>query len=233
MFIRKIVLHIKNFIFPVFCQVCTDFVPSRNLLCRICNKRIEKLGWFSFNYYKCFGLMFYNDISSSIIMKIKYGRNFSLIRKCGEIISTELFSHLATDKKIVIIPIPSHVKRTLSRGYSPVSCLSWEIFRNLKKTHNIELREDIIRKKYNVLQKNAKSTSERFSNASKAYAVDSKDINNYSIAVIVDDMITSGATISSCISLIDDYIEEIIIVTVGASRRFSPHTIEKCKTFYI
>jgi ComF family protein len=207
----------KEFFNPRFCVICKNW--AEGWVCRRCKKLESKAGWFSFNNRVAFSIYFYNTVSQKILLEIKYNRNIFLIKESGRVLANELNEYIIKNQikkeDCVIVSVASYWARVLRKGYSPVGLLSSYI----SQYTNIEYLQKAIVKKHNRLQKNTQNTQDRFINASSGFVLNSTI--NHSNVILVDDMITSGATVSACVELLEN--KNVIILAVGCSESFRKH----------
>lgn len=201
---------ILNVIFPARCYVChKDSKP----ICGNCLK----------NFIRCVDtpLIYSTSIYSfkdknirKIIHAIKYYHRRDLIeplaRELSKAIQSEIYGEqvmneldLAKSYKLIanswtLVPIPMTKMRKYMRGYNQAELIAKEIS---EKT-DIPLRADIlIRNRNSKRQVKSSIRSERLKNQHKSFEVVG-DINKINI-ILVDDVITTGATISEAYKILN------------------------------
>ena len=99
-------------------------------------------------------------------------------------------------RNTIIIGIPSYKDRKNKRGYNHINL----IIKELSKQLNIQYSDKIIEKiKYTKPQYNL-NYSERYENIKNSFKINPENINKSNI-LILDDIVTSGATASEIINL--------------------------------
>ena len=132
------------------------------------------------------------------IHKFKYGGMWLYARRLGEMYGAELKASGLYDDIDYVVPIPLHWLKTLKRGYNQSTYIAEGIARELcaKVDHRT-----VYRKKNNPSQTLTQAIN-RWENVDDIFAVRSaKRLQNKHI-LIVDDVLTTGATICSCINAI-------------------------------
>ncbi|MDR2384694.1 MAG: ComF family protein [Tannerella sp.] len=141
-------------------------------------------------------LFFEKDgITQKIVHSIKYYGNKNLARYAARLAALELYQSGIYSSIDVIIAVPLHRKKEKIRGYNQSECISLGISDIYNK--NID-KKSLIRTVHTKSQ-TKKSKYERHANVKNIFKiVDIQSLEGKHI-LIVDDVITTGATISSCI----------------------------------
>ncbi len=201
--------------YPNLCIACqSEAVRGEEILCILCESEltITDLHKFEENEFTrrlqalnfCFGSAMFRFYPGGRVQKmvhaIKYRHHtrgaIKLGRRYGELLTT-LPSLQDLD---VIVPIPLHKKRFRQRGYNQSAFFA----QGLADSFGIPfLSNAIVRTKQTTTQ-TEKSRHERLLNMSGAFSYTSKiDLTNKHV-LIVDDVLTTGATLESCASSIMD-----------------------------
>ncbi|MCK5821550.1 MAG: ComF family protein [Bacteroidales bacterium] len=94
----------------------------------------------------------------------------------------------------LIIPVPLHPKRQRSRGYNQSEVIS----RGLSIALEIPVRLDILLRTVHTKTQTAKTRAERYQNVSGKFQVNNHEAIQNKHILLVDDVITTGATIEAC-----------------------------------
>ena len=210
----KLLNKILNFLYPPVCPVCNESVESHGALCAKC--------WSQFNWIsnpKCFkcGYPFpadldlgdkplcphcaagecdldfirsscvYDDVSKNIMLPFKHASNL----KYQTLMSRAMINALR-DLNLdidIVMPVPLAWKRLFKRGYNQATLLA----RPIAKHYNAYLDVDTVARKYkqNMGHKTAKQRRE---NVHGVFKVIDKDKIRGKKILLVDDVMTSGAT---------------------------------------
>ena len=130
----------------------------------------------------------------SFIHSIKYNKRFLNALFLGKFIGEKLKSEIKNWNVDYLVPVPLHQLRKAERGFNQ----SKYITKGISKETDIKVRNNILRRvKYTETQTNL-SLTEREKNITNAFKVRyERSIQNKSF-LLVDDVITTGATIREC-----------------------------------
>jgi ComF family protein len=95
----------------------------------------------------------------------------------------------------VLIPVPTHHKKKFVRGYNQ----SEKIAQGISKHTNIPIDNSFIFKRKQTESQTKKTKAERWSNVSGGFRQGGQNENKYKHIAIVDDVITTGATLEALI----------------------------------
>ncbi len=154
----------------------------------------------------------------SVIHKFKYYGRWLFAQKMGEWLGEELRESEHFNDLDLIIPIPLHFNRRLFRGYNQSEQLALGIGRKMGIKCDFH---SVRRTKYNDSQ-TSKKRIERWDNVEHIFTVQSVERLRGRHILLVDDVITTGATISSCATAIIAACNgdvRISVATLAVSRR--------------
>lgn len=133
-----------------------------------------------------------------ILHQIKYKNLPELGLQCGKWFGLALVEADYVNEFDLILPVPLHKAKQRKRGYNQSDFITEGIATVLQT----EWSKDILKRVVNTQTQTKKSRLERFHNTESIYAI----INAASIegkrVLIVDDVITTGATVSQCADLL-------------------------------
>lgn len=198
--IESVFRAMKDIVYPNNCVICNNFVKeSRNCLCKRCFSKFEPTwleDWidklrFSEGIDEIYSAWYALGAINDIIHSIKYHNQPRLGEELGRRIANEI-SIDELDKIDLITAVPLNSTRNRDRGYNQSE---W-ICRGLAKAWNVPYKFNLLKRvKYTNTQTDL-SASERKQNMKNAFTTTNK-IDSLSIAII-DDVITTGATLSAC-----------------------------------
>jgi ComF family protein len=201
---------LKDFIslfFPRSCLGCKKILLStESLICLHCRlslpvstAHLEKLNPLksrlsSIRHLKqAYSFLYYNKggIAQKLLKRLKYEDNEEIGEMLGLWMGNEI--RKAINEIDIIIPVPLHDKKLIIRGYNQSDSISKGLSESLKVPWNGNL---FIRAKHNATQ-TKKSKTDRWLNVELLFeANEARDIVGKHV-LLVDDVITTGATIES------------------------------------
>lgn len=133
-----------------------------------------------------------------IIHNFKYHGRWYFAQKMGEWLGEELTDSGNFEDIDLIIPIPLHFRRRLRRGYNQSEQLAIGVARKMGVAYDFRA---VRRHLYNESQ-TLKSRTERWDNVEEIFEVRRAERLRGRHILLVDDVLTTGATITSCASAI-------------------------------
>ncbi|MGB2698055.1 MAG: ComF family protein [Candidatus Zixiibacteriota bacterium] len=189
-----------------FCPVCKNILEQGNLLCRICTERknlcaVRSLGVFD-NYYQ------------KMIHGFKYQQKMSLGQRLGKRLGEKLKDDKLTSGFDCIIPVPLHSTRKRERGFNQSEILAQE----LSDVTHIPVLKKVLKRTRNTKDQTKLTPEERIENVRGAFTLkDPEKIEGKKI-ILVDDVMTTGATLEECaIVLREAGVERIMGATIAVA----------------
>lgn len=163
------------------CIKCNKHMPMRNLD-QVCCETCELNQW---AYDQLISIVYYNDFSAKIAMKLKY-------RGMGAEFIAKMISNKCIKLPDYILAIPLHSSRLLKRGFNQSELIAIA----LSKIMNVRYIPALDRVRYTRSQ-GGLTQKERLKNVSSAFMVKSDwlSILNGKHVLLIDDVMTTGATI--------------------------------------
>lgn len=204
---KESLLHLA---FPHLCEGCgADVLPTDHLLCLHClsslpetsfhlhsNNPIEKLFWGRLSITNATAQYYFTKgaIMQRLMHELKYKNNKELGRYLGKLMGL----HLATSNRFnaidALIPLPLFKSKERQRGFNQATVLCEGMAEVLKKP---VLQNAVIRTLPTESQ-TTKNRMERWQNMEGHFkVVEAKNIKSRHL-LLVDDVITTGATIEAC-----------------------------------
>ncbi|MBL6664107.1 MAG: ComF family protein [Flavobacteriales bacterium] len=212
-------LDIINLIFPRTCYSCKSvLIKNERVLCIKCYvdlpKHVSRHNIHQLNLcvkgknYKLYRR--YKFQKKSVIQKLIYELKYNNKAYLGEYLGKELYKNLSHLENInYIIPVPLHEKKLSQRGYNQSELIAKGLQQHLK----CELLNDVLLRSENTVSQTNKSRFHRFENMTGVfYLTKKKKLENKHI-ILLDDVFTTGATISECINVLEQ-IKNITITIV-------------------
>lgn len=206
----KLLENFINLFYPKICVHCeTHLLQDEDILCTNCRfdlpfthstEIIKNDVYNSFNgkipIESAFSLLYFRkeSITKSLIHDLKYKDN----QDVGKFLAYLTFARIKAFevyKSIdAIIPVPLHPKKERKRGYNQLTLFGKTLASLLYTSYNTA----ILRRGLQTKTQTLKSRFERFtSNQSKFYIDDFSTLENKHV-LLIDDVITTGATLEAC-----------------------------------
>jgi len=221
---KKILYDFVDLVFPNCCPGCNQpFVSGEELLCSSCELDLPLFspdedileyfaGRIDLTDARAF-LKFYNQgITQKLLHAIKYKGDRALGEYLGAMFIHHLKSNSVYDHIDVLLPVPLHHSKLKARGYNQSEILAKGMADALRLTVD---STSILRVKKSQTQ-TKKSRAERWQNVSGIFEVKG-DLLKGKHVLLVDDVITTGATLEACAEAIMDTGAASISVAVLAA----------------
>lgn len=183
-----------NFIFEGICTVCGVPFISKASPSHVCSSCIKKRPKFTLARSICV----YEGVLMDAVHKLKYHGHTSIAKPFGMLMAERVFLDKNADKSAttydIVAPVPLHKTRLKERGFNQSLLLAREI----AKKHKIQLDFlNLYRRRYTEPQINLKG-DERLKNVKGAFGVKSPNVFKGKTVLLVDDVYTTGATVTEC-----------------------------------
>jgi ComF family protein len=183
-----------NFISKPSCAKCNlpfEYDFGEDIICGACTTNNPL-------YHKAKSVLIYDDFSKPLLHGLKYQDKTHLAPYLASLMYRAA-SELLTDCDI-IIPVPLHKKKLLSRLYNQSSLLCLY----LHKLSKIPFEPNFLIKYKDTKTQTGLTKKQRLSNVENSFMLNNQflhNIKNKNI-LLVDDVITTGATINACTKLL-------------------------------
>ncbi|MCK0161408.1 ComF family protein [Allomuricauda sp. F6463D] len=206
----KIINEINNILLPRVCFGCnTQLFSGERILCAVCRHDVP--------------LTDHNYLEENVVDRIFYGRvpikkaaSFVFFSKKGVVKNLLYWLKYKNQEQIggffgdwcgsllkesghlnhidAVIPVPLHPKKQQKRGYNQVALFARKIAANL----DAEFCNDWLIKAKHTKTQTKKSRQLRWESSKDAFQLNSSNSRTFKHVLLVDDVITTGATIESC-----------------------------------
>ena len=194
---------------PRYCIICGNRLSSQEKhLCVHCNSMlprtqahlleenpIEQLFWGKIPIEQATSLFFYDAFGSrQIVYQMKYLQRPSVGIYCGEMMGRELLSTGFFEDIDIIIPVPLFWLRQMLRGYNQCHYFA----KGLHNVTKIPVNTKVIKRTINNPTQTSLNHLERENNVKDIFHLLHPEYIQGKHILLVDDVITTGATILSC-----------------------------------
>jgi ComF family protein len=168
---------------------------SAVVLCPQCRE-----GEFEFNAARSFGL--YSGELRAVILQLKFRRRERLGKRLGGFLLAPWKSLVsAPDDSPLLIPVPLHASRKRERGFNQAELLALGLRRTLAKESAAgapRVETSCLHRTRPTPPQTGLSLHARQENVRNVFAVDKPERIQNRTVVLVDDVMTTGATLSAC-----------------------------------
>lgn len=190
---------IQNLIYPRRCVFCGEFL-DKNSNEDICAACVDKLPWTKNKckskgefFSECLSPLFYEGSAGEALRRFKFMGKSSYARLMGKLI-VDCVQENGKGGYEVITWVPISARRMRKRGYCQAKLLA----REASKTLGIPCARLIRKRRHTPPQSTVSGLAARKANVSGAFcAVGKSGIAGRSV-LLIDDVITTGATLSEC-----------------------------------
>ena len=196
--------------YPRLCLACSQNTPPKNdFICLLCqyklpktNYHLEKENKFTERFWGRLelqtGAALYHfskgGRTQQLIHNLKYQNKRELGVKLGELYG-ELLAQTPWFQSVdLIVPVPLHPKKLHKRGYNQSDQFAMGLSTSLQKPWSGKV---LLRKSYTESQTH-KSRFERLQNVFNAFALSKANLITGKHILLVDDVLTTGATLEAC-----------------------------------
>ena len=181
-----------------YCPYCKSFLENENEIINhqcpsLSNPRerrilaVRSVGTFDDHYQK-------------LIHRLKYDKKIQL----GKRLAQRLGHSISKDKEFagcdMVIPVPLHRARERERGFNQSEVLAEGISRAM----GISLARDILKRKKNTKDQTYLNAQQRAENVRGAFVVSQPEKVHGKSVILVDDVMTTGATLNECALMMQD-----------------------------
>lgn len=209
--------------YPAFCAVCREAIDPGETLCASCNEKAPRIRppycakcsqpfageiTGSFTCANCADrkLHFQAAVSAyrsrgvvrEVIHGFKYNRQIYLRHLLGRWLAESLADpRLAGRRFDLIVPVPLHAARRRERGFNQAELLAAALHRS----SGLPMKNVLQRTRYTTTQTQF-DRSERMENLRGAFRLRRRDNVQDLRVLLVDDVLTTGSTLSECASVL-------------------------------
>ena len=196
--------------FPNYCLGCMgSLIKGEDILCTACLSDLPKTNYhqaidnpvknkFSGRLLVKHGLAFLKFRKSGMVQhllhQLKYNDHPEIGVRLGQTFGLELLNSGFQEEFDLIIPVPLHAARKRQRGYNQ----SAQFAAGLSEALQIPWDESISIRTQSTATQTRKSKSERWENVKDVFTLGDYRLISEKKILLVDDVITTGATLEAC-----------------------------------
>ena len=193
-----------------FCPYCKSFMEQEDAKCFFCDST-KKL-WEDHIFLKVRSLGRFDDYYKELIYQFKYGKKIPLGKRLGQGLGESISNDSNFLKSDFLIPVPLHKSRYWERGFNQSEIVADEI----SKINGLPVLKNVLKRKKNTKDQTNLTREQREENVRGAFVVAHPEIINGKNIILVDDVITTGATLSECARMLKQAgAEKILGITIA------------------
>ncbi|WP_343747194.1 phosphoribosyltransferase family protein [Fluviicola sp.] len=205
-------LHV---LYPQNCLICRhEFNQSKLAVCPVCISELsytnfeayseatnlDKLFWGRVDLSGTYALLRFKQQNSTqqILHELKYGNNPEIGLHFGRELGTILKQLPAFSDMDALIPVPLHPKKEFIRGYNQAEI----ICKGITQASGVSLRKDLLKRTSFTESQTKKNRVSRWDNMQNRFALRTQQEHNLQHLVVVDDVVTTGSTLETCVRIL-------------------------------
>lgn len=180
----------------MMCLSCNLDLPRTNLYKDAYDNAMARLFWGKMPVERAAALLYYSPDTqtSHAVMDFKYFGRRDVAEYLGRMAAEEFADSGFFDGIDIIVPMPLAPNRLKERGYNQCSYIA----KGISSVTGLPIDEDIVRRISFSESQTKKHAWERMTNVSGAFSLTDEEKVKGKHVLLVDDVVTTGATISSC-----------------------------------
>jgi ComF family protein len=182
----------------IICLHCEHHLP-KTLFSSYAKNPIEKLFWGRVPLRSAASIFFFNkgDTIQQLMHQLKYKNRKDIGLWMGRMLAKEILKSNRFDEIDWIVPVPLHPKKEFKRGYNQ----SLLIAKGMEEQASWQVIEALERKE-NTATQTRKGKFDRWLNVGSSFKINPKFCAKGKNILLVDDVLTTGATMESCIQIL-------------------------------
>jgi len=206
---------ILNLFFPKVCYACSHLLTDNELhICTSCrhnlrvtnfhfenNDTVEKVFYGRVKIEQATALLKFEKkgIVQQLLHNLKYRSHETISNVLGVWLGNELKTIEAYNKIDIVIPVPLHKNKLQKRGYNQVAEFGIEIAKAL----NAKYIDNVLVKTTATKTQVFKKRISRWNNTNEVFTITNTTLIEGKHILLVDDIITTGATIEACVNMLN------------------------------
>lgn len=227
-FLQETLTDFVSLFYPRYCFACNEgLAKGEEIVCSKCrldlprshyhtqreNPLFNRLnGRFPLQFAMCFLLFRKGGKVQNLLHALKYNNHPEIAVMLGRVYGKELFDHNYQERIDIIVPVPLHFTRKRKRGYNQ----SEEFAKGLSESMKIPVSTDAIERVTKTETQTRKNKLRRWENVNEVFRIKQVSQVKGKRVLLVDDVITTGATIEACANvLIEGAQSSISVISIA------------------
>jgi len=214
--------------FPRLCKGCgVHLFENENEICKKCLRTLprtgyelvtdnpaEKLFWGRVHLEKAASVYYYRkgELLQKLLHQLKYKGHYLIGEELGKATGNILKQSGFLNDIDALIPVPLHIKKLRTRGYNQSEYIAYGI----SGVSAVPLITENLMRIVHTSTQTKKNRFERWENVQNIFTVVHPSQLNGKHLLLIDDVVTTGATLESCALTLKNYCNvKVSIATVG------------------
>ena len=214
----RVISWLLDLLFPPKCVFCQQLLKDRELdMCAACRTSLPRTeGEISQITFckKAYSLFYYEKQVPDSILRYKFGGRSNYASAYGRLLAMEILRKQIPFDVLTFVPVSA--KRRRKRGYDQAELLAKAVAKEL----NVPVCRCLRKRRDNRAQSSLADSSERSANVRGVYRGYRTEQYTGKKLLLIDDVLTTGATISECCNVLRlSGASEVRCLTVAAARK--------------
>lgn len=204
--LKKKLISLFELIFPRTCGGCKEILEeNEKVICLKCKLNLPFIELHSIDIAvrkkinvtisSAFSLLFFqkDNLTQKLIHNLKYNGVLEIGEVLGKLLGKKIKNSISPFEIEAILPIPLHKKRLKKRGYNQTLPFA----RGLSKSLGIEIKDQILSRQIHKKSQAFKNKEKRLKEIRGSFKCEPA-IKKFSHILLIDDVLTTGATLEDC-----------------------------------
>jgi ComF family protein len=207
---QKWLTDFTHLLFPHICAGCgSDLIEASQHICHQCyselpethfaphaNNPIEKIFYGRLEVAEAMATYYFtkDSVLQKLIHTLKYRNNLEVGLQLGRWMGTVLKNSNRFSSVDLLVPLPLFPHKEKKRGYNQAAVLC----QGISEIINIPVAKDFVLRNRFTDTQTKKGRSERWKNVDGSFELNQHRIKHQQHILLVDDVITTGATLEAC-----------------------------------
>ncbi|MDB5262078.1 MAG: competence protein [Adhaeribacter sp.] len=230
--LKNIFSDFLTLLFPVFCQACErTLAAGEDLVCTHCRLKLPytnvhlpppELNPLSIKFYgklpikHVLAYLYFNRAGRT--QRLLHALKYRGVQEVGELLGTWYGHALGeagyTDAFDIVVPVPLHPRKRRQRGYNQSDSFA----KGLADALGRPWSNQVLKRTQYTASQTHKNRTERWENVAQVFQVMNPHIIQGKKVLLVDDVITTGATLEACaLTLLNAGCAEVSVGAIAAA----------------
>lgn len=226
--INNWVTDLLQLLYPNECLICHQETPFRNAaICPVCEQELpftyfenyleatvlDKIFWGRVNISSTYALIYFQKgkRAQQLLHSLKYKNRPDLANYFGGELGKKLLQIEGFKDVDALIPVPLHPKKQFKRGYNQ----SEELAKGIAEYVMVPIKTNLLKRAVHAESQTTLNKVTRWENIQERFrSGKARKITELKHVVLVDDVVTTGATLETCVRLLREQLPDDCKISV-------------------